>query len=124
MYLVTWDFRSMDVLSVSKFYPVPFDTCNHKPYLLVFGSNFEISSVLFPFFRSGLWTNLHSTFPLTLDLCRLLIWVSMRQASSEVGLKCRWCSYISDIQSHCTSMTFADKRRYYRLFQQVTHKGG
>ena len=28
------------------------------------------------------------------------------------------------IQSHCASMTFSDKIRYDRIFQQVTHKGG
>ena len=28
------------------------------------------------------------------------------------------------LQSHCENMTFADKSRYDRTFQQVTHKGG
>ena len=28
------------------------------------------------------------------------------------------------LQSHCANMTFADKSRYDRIFQQVTHKGG
>ena len=28
------------------------------------------------------------------------------------------------LQSHCANMTFADKSRYDRNFQQVTHKGG
>ena len=28
------------------------------------------------------------------------------------------------LQSHCANMTFADKSRYDRTFQQVTHKGG
>ena len=32
--------------------------------------------------------------------------------------------YISKLQSHCTNMTFTDKIRYDRFFQQVTHKGG
>ena len=27
------------------------------------------------------------------------------------------------LQSHCANMTFADKSRYDRTFQQVTHKG-
>ena len=27
-------------------------------------------------------------------------------------------------KSHCSNMTFADKSRYERTFQQVTHKGG
>ena len=27
-------------------------------------------------------------------------------------------------QSHCANMTFSDKSRYDRTFQQVTHKGG
>ena len=28
------------------------------------------------------------------------------------------------LQSHCANMTFADKSRYDRTFQQVTHKRG
>ena len=28
------------------------------------------------------------------------------------------------LQSHCSNMTFSDKSRYDRMFQQVTHKGG
>ena len=28
------------------------------------------------------------------------------------------------LQSHCANMTFADKSRYDRTFQKVTHKGG
>ena len=35
------------------------------------------------------------------------------------GIKC-----IENLQLHCASMTFADKSRYYRTFQQVTRKGG
>ena len=35
------------------------------------------------------------------------------------GIKC-----IQKLQSHCVNMTFADKSRYDRTFQQVTHKGG
>ena len=35
------------------------------------------------------------------------------------GIKC-----IEKFQSHCANMTFADKSRYDRTFQQVTHKGG
>ena len=35
------------------------------------------------------------------------------------GIKC-----IEKLQSNCTNMTFADKSRYDRTFQQVTHKGG
>ena len=35
------------------------------------------------------------------------------------GAKC-----IEKLQSHCENMTFADKIRYDRTFQQVTHKGG
>ena len=35
------------------------------------------------------------------------------------GIKC-----IDKLQSHCENMTFADKSRYDRTFQQVTHKGG
>ena len=35
------------------------------------------------------------------------------------GVKC-----IEKLQSHCANMTFADKSRYDRTFQHVTHKGG
>ena len=35
------------------------------------------------------------------------------------GIKC-----LKKLQSHCANMTFADKSRYDRNFQQVTHKGG
>ena len=35
------------------------------------------------------------------------------------GIKC-----LEKLQSHCANMTFADKSRYGRIFQQVTHKGG
>ena len=35
------------------------------------------------------------------------------------GIKC-----IEKLQSRCANMTFADKSRYDRTFQQVTHKGG
>ena len=31
---------------------------------------------------------------------------------------------IEKLQSHCASMTFSDKSRYDRTFQQDTHKGG
>ena len=34
------------------------------------------------------------------------------------GIKC-----IEKLQSHCANMTFADKSRYDRTFQKVTHKG-
>ena len=34
------------------------------------------------------------------------------------GIKC-----IEKLQSHCAKMTFADKIRYDRTFQQFTHKG-
>ena len=37
----------------------------------------------------------------------------------EDGIKC-----MEKLQSHCANMTFADKIRYDRIFQQVTHKGG
>ena len=37
----------------------------------------------------------------------------------EDGMKC-----IAKLQSHCANMSFADKSRYGRIFQQVTHKGG
>ena len=37
----------------------------------------------------------------------------------EDGIKC-----MEKLQSHCANMTFADKSRYDRTFQEVTHKGG
>ena len=37
----------------------------------------------------------------------------------EDGIKC-----LEKLQSHCANMTFADKSRYDRTFQQVTYKGG
>ena len=37
----------------------------------------------------------------------------------EDGIKC-----LEKLQSHCANMTFADKSRYDRTFQQITHKGG
>ena len=37
----------------------------------------------------------------------------------KYGIKC-----IEKLQSHCANTTFADKSRYDRTFQQVTHKGG
>ena len=39
--------------------------------------------------------------------------------SPKYGEKC-----IEKLQSHCANMTFTDKSRYERTFQQVTHKGG
>ena len=50
------------------------------------------------------------------------IYVHSRRLISEFpgyGVKC-----ISILQSHCANMTFVDKSRYDRLFQQVTHKVG
>ena len=35
------------------------------------------------------------------------------------GVKC-----ISKLQSHCANMTFANKSRFDKILQQVTHKGG
>ena len=35
------------------------------------------------------------------------------------GVKC-----IEKLQSHCANVTFSDKSRYDRIFQQVTHKVG
>ena len=37
----------------------------------------------------------------------------------KYGIKC-----LEKLQTHCANMTFADKSRYDRTFQQVTHKGG
>ena len=31
--------------------------------------------------------------------------------------------FIEKIQPHCANMTFSEKIRYDRIFQQVTHKG-
>ena len=39
--------------------------------------------------------------------------------SPKEGIKC-----IEKLQSHCANMTFADKSRYDRTFQQVKYKGG
>ena len=36
----------------------------------------------------------------------------------KYGIKC-----IEKLKLHCANMTFADKSRYDRTFQQVTHKG-
>ena len=58
------------------------------------------------------------------DIINLLhenIDVNIRSFISEFpkdGVKC-----IENLQSHCANMTFADKSRYNRTFQQVTHKG-
>ena len=32
--------------------------------------------------------------------------------------------FVEKLQSHCANMTFSDKSRYERTFQQVKHKGG
>ena len=48
--------------------------------------------------------------------------VHSRRLISELpkdGIKC-----IEKFQSYCANMNFADKSRYDRTFQQVTHKGG
>ena len=37
----------------------------------------------------------------------------------EDGIKC-----MEKLQSHCAKINFADKSRYDRTFQYVTHKGG
>ena len=37
----------------------------------------------------------------------------------EDGVKC-----IEKLQSHCANMIFSDKRRYDKISQEVTHKGG
>ena len=37
----------------------------------------------------------------------------------QYGVKC-----IEKLQSHCANMTFSDKSRYVRTFQQVKYKGG
>ena len=35
-----------------------------------------------------------------------------------------WIKCIGGLQSYCENMTFSDKIRYERTFQQVTHKWG
>ena len=50
------------------------------------------------------------------------IYVQSRRLIAELpgyGIKC-----IEKLQSHCADMTFAEKIRYDRIFQQVTHKRG
>ena len=50
------------------------------------------------------------------------IYVHIRRLIAEFpkdGVKC-----MKRLQLHCENMTFADKSRYDRTFQQVTHKGG
>ena len=47
--------------------------------------------------------------------------VHSRRLISELpkeGIKC-----IEKFQSHCANITFTEKSRYYRTFEQVTHKG-
>ena len=58
----------------------------------------------------------------TRNLLRANIDVHSRRLISELpkdGIKC-----IEKLQSHCANMTFSDKSRYNRNFQQLTHKGG
>ena len=53
---------------------------------------------------------------------RANIYVHSRRLIAEFpknGVKC-----IEKLKSHCANMTFADKSRYERTFQRVTHKGG
>ena len=58
---------------------------------------------------------IRNLFHATIDLhSRILIAEFLKD-----GIKC-----IEKLQSHCANMTFADKSRYDRTFQQVTHKGG
>ena len=48
--------------------------------------------------------------------------VPNRRLIAEFPMDARKC--IEKLQSHCANMTFADKSRYDRIFQQVPHKGG
>ena len=54
----------------------------------------------------------------------------MQKSLSETAEDCLLSSQnmesnvLKHLQSHCANMTFADKSRYDRTFQQVTHKGG
>ena len=56
------------------------------------------------------------------NLLRSNIDVHSRRLIAEFpkyGIKC-----LEKLQSHCANMTFADKSRYDRTFQQATHEGG
>ena len=56
------------------------------------------------------------------NLLRANIDVPSRRLIAEFpkdGIKC-----IEKLQSNCANITIADKSRYDRTFQQVTHKGG
>ena len=48
--------------------------------------------------------------------------VHSRRLISELPMDGEKC--IGKLQSHCANMTFAEKNRYDRTFQQVIHKGG
>ena len=48
--------------------------------------------------------------------------VHSRRFISEFPKDGIWC--IEKLQSHCANMTFADKNRYDKTFQQVSHKLG
>ena len=55
------------------------------------------------------------------NLLHANIYVNSRRLiveSPKDGIKC-----IAKLQSHCVNMTFSDKSRYDRIFQQVTLKG-
>ena len=56
------------------------------------------------------------------NLLRANIYVHRRRLIAELpkdGMKC-----IEKFQSHCEHITFAEKSRYDRNYQQVMHKGG
>ena len=56
------------------------------------------------------------------NLLHANIYVHSRRLIAELpkdGIKC-----IAKLQPHCANMTLADKSRYDKNFQQVTHKGG
>ena len=48
-----------------------------------------------------------------------LMYIALIAEFPKYGIKC-----IEKLQSHCANMIFADKSRYDRTFQQVTHNGG
>ena len=62
-YPVIWNFRSIDIQGVSKVYPVYFDMCVYKHYILMIRANSEISSVLFISFQFVLWKILNFHLP-------------------------------------------------------------
>ena len=82
------------------------ETCEVLLYhLTIRGQNIKYS------IKKEIWNLLHAN-----------INVHSRRSIAEFPIDIVKC--ISKLQSHCSNMTFSDKRRYHRLSQKVTHKGG